>query len=101
MHGHATSGLDAIEGGEGATSRLAEKGEGEEETPRPLGVLGVSLALHLQQGLVEEVPQLLHRLHVLYVHRVWQGREGAWSACISKSFLLSFGQRVLQDCVWQ
>lgn len=45
MHGHATSGLDAIEGGEGATSRLAEKGEGEEETPRPLGVLGVSLAL--------------------------------------------------------
>lgn len=83
MHGHAASGLDAVEGGEGAASCLAEEGEGEEEAPHPLGVLGMSLALHLQQGLVEEVPQLLHRLHVLYVHRVWQRRGGAWSDCIS------------------
>lgn len=75
VHGHAATGLDAVEGGEGAAGRLPQQGQCEEKAPGALGVLGPPLALQLQQRLVQQVAQLLHRLHILNVHRVCQEKE--------------------------
>lgn len=46
VHGHSSAGLDAVEGGEGASGRLSEERQREEESSGTLGV--VRALLHHQ-----------------------------------------------------
>ncbi|TNN36009.1 hypothetical protein EYF80_053827 [Liparis tanakae] len=70
VHGHLSLHLDAVKVLHGLGGRLPQEGQRHEQLARPPRVLLVLAALVVLQGLVQGVLQLLHRLHVLYVHGV-------------------------------
>lgn len=78
MHGNLALQFDAVEVLHSFGGCLPQKGQGQEQLPCSPGLLVALTQLVVLQGFVEKVLELLHCIHVLYVHRVWgEGEEKA------------------------
>lgn len=76
MHGNLALQFDAVEVLHSFGGCLPQEGQGQEQLPCSPGLLVALTQLVVLQGFVEKVLELLHRIHVLYVHRVWgEGRR--------------------------
>lgn len=70
MHGNLALQFDAVEVLHSFSSRLPQEGQGQEQLACSPGLLIALTQLVVLQGFVEKVLELLHCIHVLYVHGV-------------------------------